>query len=153
MILLHRRAICAKLYKILLNSILFLMEVTKMGRVQGSMGRAVAGGVTGSALLGAASVAQGGDLGIGIVVGAVFGLLVGTVIGSIVFLRLYRNPIPYFVIGAVVGAAVIAVITNLSIDIELGDVVEPDLVGLAIGAVLGGFISVIISRGIAEQFT
>ncbi|MCI0714132.1 MAG: hypothetical protein L0154_28505 [Chloroflexi bacterium] len=124
-----------------------------MRRVQGSMGRAIAGGVTGSALLGAASVAQGGDLGIGIVVGAVFGLVLGTVIGSIVFLRLYRNPIPYFIIGAVIGAALIAIITNLSIDVELGDVVAPDLVGLGIGAVLGGIVSVIISRGIADQLT
>lgn len=119
-----------------------------MRRTAGTMGRTIAGGVTGSAALGAAALAEGGDLGIGIVVGALFGLIIGVVIGLIVFLRLFRNPVPYFIIGLMIGAAAVAVLTN-TLDVEVGNVIEPDLVGLLIGGVIGGFIAVIISRGIA----
>lgn len=119
-----------------------------MGKISGTTGRAISGGIVGSAILAGASVVEGNDPRIGIYIGAIFGLMIGIIVGLLVFTRLFRGPIPYFIIGGVVGAVLIAVITNLEIDIELGSVVSPNTIGLLSGGFIGGVIAVIISRGI-----
>lgn len=119
-----------------------------MGRVSGSTGRAISGGIAGGAILAGASVVEGNDPRIGLYIGVVFGLMIGIIIAAIVFTRIFRGPVPYFVIGAVIGAVLIGVITNLAIDVELGSVVSPTTVGLLSGGFIGGVIAVIISRGI-----
>ena len=119
-----------------------------MKRTQGTMARAISGGIAGSAIVGAAAVVEGGadKLGLGIVVGGVFGLIVGAFISVLLFTRIARNPLPYFLVGAIIGALTVAVITNLDSEISVGDVIASTYTGLASGAVIGGLISVLISR-------
>ncbi len=119
-----------------------------MGRISGSTGRAISGGIVGSAILAGASAVEGNDPRIGLYIGAVFGFMIGVIIAAIVFTRIFRGPVPYFIIGAVVGAVLIGIITNLAIDVELGSVVSPTTIGLLSGGFIGGVIAVLISRGI-----
>jgi hypothetical protein len=123
-----------------------------MRRTRGSMGRAISGGVIGSALIGAAAVVDGGDdkLGVGIVVGAIFGVVVGVIVGAVVFMRLVRNPVFYFVAGGIIGAATVVFLTNLDTEMEVGHVIAPTIASMISGAIFGGIISVLISRGIAR---
>lgn len=122
-----------------------------MKRTRGTIGRALTGGVVGSALIGASAIVEGGNdkLGLGLVVGAIFGLMVGFVIGGLVFLRLFRNPVAYLIIGALVGVGAMIVLTNLNSEIEVGNIVDSTYVGLVSGGVIGGIIAVLISRRIA----
>ena len=121
-----------------------------MSRISGTTGRAISGGVVGSAILAGASVVEGNDPRIGLYIGAVFGLVVGIIIGMVVFTRIFRGSLPYFIIGVVIGAVLIGIITNLAIDVELGSVVSPTSLGLLSGGFIGGVIAVIISRGIPQ---
>ena len=121
-----------------------------MGRISGTTGRAISGGVVGGAILAGASAVEGNDPRIGLYIGIFFGLLIGIIIGMVVFTRIFRGPIPYFIIGGVVGVVLIGIITNLAVDVELGSVVSPTSVGLLSGGFIGGVIAVIISRGIPQ---
>jgi hypothetical protein len=120
-------------------------------RIRGSSGRTLAGGLVGSAILGAASATQG-DPSIGLLIGAIFGFIIGIVSAPFILLRIFRRTVPYFVIGAVVSVIFLILVSN-SGSIEFGELIETDnnLIPVTLTAVLGGIIAVVISRGIARD--